>query len=481
MNRPRKQTVRFALLAVIVLATLLLGYAYVTGTGGTPAALAESRYESQDGTPVVAPGGGVTVVATDSNSVLGRETENPRSKSELVAFERNGSVLYYNDSHTRYWDVDPVPGTERTVEYVFADHLDASTCETGWNHSEYAINESLWETYAEPREGEACTRNGIERVNLDTGETTRLFAQRTPGKHSTRWHDADRINDTHRVVADIYLDRVCIVDTRTEKISWQWRANRSFSTASGGPYPKDWTHLNDVEVLPDGRLMADLRNQDQVVFLDPTQNKSNVLQEDWTLGSDDTHSTLFEQHNPDYIPASRGGPAVVVAGSENNRVLEYQRANGSWKRTWSWTDGQMQWPRDADRLANGHTLIADSNGDRVLEVDESGAIVWQSPIAFPYEVERLSTGGESVGGPSAQRAGLDSSDHGGLEGVWLDLRGVINGPTFSGIQWLLPVWMGIFDLVVLVVGLLAGISWAGVELWWRAPFSRELLPGRPWG
>jgi len=66
--------------------------------------------------------------------------------------------------------------------------------------------------------------------------------------------------------------------------------------------------------------------------------------DEWTLGSEDDYDTIYEQHNPDFIPAERGGPAVVVADSENGRVLEYQREDGDWEQSWTWEDRRLQWP-----------------------------------------------------------------------------------------------------------------------------------------
>ena len=66
--------------------------------------------------------------------------------------------------------------------------------------------------------------------------------------------------------------------------------------------------------------MADIRNQDQIVFIEPGRG---VLA-NRTLGAEVDFSTLRGQHNPDYIPESRGGPAVLVADSHNDRAVEYQ-------------------------------------------------------------------------------------------------------------------------------------------------------------
>jgi hypothetical protein len=49
-------------------------------------------------------------------------------------------------------------------------------------------------------------------------------------------------------------------------------------------------------------------------------------------------------------------------------------------------------PVDSERLPNGNTLIAETAADRVIEVDISGAIVWQFPCKFPVDVERLPNG-----------------------------------------------------------------------------------------
>jgi hypothetical protein len=463
---------------LIVLSTVTIGAAYVTAMGdqpssAPPAEVAAQRYQAGNRQPVVAPRDGITVIATDSNTWLGRLSKDPRSNAELLAFAPNGSTLYYNSTHTRYWDVDPVNKTGTTVEYLYADHLNASECpnfrsKNYWRTHEYAnsVPWNRWKEYAKPHKDTACTRNGIVRVNLRTGESTEIYSAITPGKHSTRWHDGDRINDTHYVVADIYLDRVFIVNTKTGEITWQWNARSAYPPKnSGGSYPPDWTHINDIQVLPDGRLMADLRNHDQVVFLNTTQPPQQAVIEDWTLGQQNNHSILYEQHNPDYIPRSDGGPAVLVADSENNRIVEYQRVNGSWERTWTWTDSRMQWPRDADRLPNGHTLITDSNGDRVFEIDEHGKIVWSSDTAFPYEAERLP--GDESDGPSIRSLQHSASnDVGPLEQVWLSVKGVFSGPVFSAINYVLPYWMRTVELAALVVLVGSVLCLTLARLWW---------------
>ena len=440
----------------LLFAGLVVASAFVVGTGY----LSASAATSTDGRPTfdAEPRDGITVVATDSNTWLGESGDGPRARAELVAFAPNGSVMYYDDSHTRYWDVDPVKGTKATVLSVVADHLNKSECNATT----------------------VCTRNSVREVNLSTGEVTVLYSRITPRKHSTRWHDADRVDNDSIAIADIARDRVYVLNTTNQLVEWEWDAQRDYPLSGGGPYPHDWTHVNDVEVLENGTLMASLRNQDQVVFLD----RETGLVENYTLGSENQHNVLYEQHNPDYINASNGGPAVLVADSENNRVVEYQRQNGEWTRSWKWQDARMQWPRDADRLPNGHTLIADSNGNRVFELDKQGNIVWSVDVAFPYEVERLSTGDESTGGPSATKAGLGSNEKGEsganasegnvasqqqrgvLDEVWVFVKGALPGRTANGLMYVTPVWMGGPEVLAIAFALLVVLVWIVAELYW---------------
>ena len=315
----------------------------------------------------------ITVFTTSERKVDGDRA------NFLAAVREDGSRLYYNESLRVYNDVDPVPGTNATVLYVGANRLSPKECDATT----------------------ACWLNVVEEVNLTTGEVRRVYARKTSVRHG-QWHDVDRVGEGRLLVADIARDKVFVVDLDTGLHEWTWSAREDFPLSSGGPFPRDWTHVNDVELLDDGRVMVSLRNQDRVVFVD----RQRGLQRNWTLGAEDEYGVLHEQHNPDFIPKTRGGPAVLVADSENDRVVEYHRTDGgTWREAWNWTDGRLDWPRDADRLPNGHTLVADTDGGRVLEVAENGTVVWSNEVEGAYDAERLGTGDESAGGPAADASG----------------------------------------------------------------------------
>jgi len=365
---PRQTALRvlFALLVVPPLIYLGLDVGLVAAGGGTEPA------QHPDTVPK-AELDGATVIASQSGS--------------LSVADADGAIVARTSEHDAYFDVDRVTALgSATVLYAAVDNIPRNECPLR----------------------SACVRNVVETYNLTTGETEVLLEQTIPDETAPQWHDADYIGDGEVIVADMSRDRVFIADTDTGIITWQWQAGQAFSLSSGSDNPQDWTHLNDVEMLSDGRIMVSIRNQDQVVFIDRTEG----IVDSWTLGRDRepsaTNRTLYAQHNPDYISPADGGPAVLVADSEQDRIVEFQRTGSEWERTWEYGVG-LGWPRDADRLPNGHTLVTDSHNRRVIEIDERNEIVWRANVPLPYDAERLGTGQESAGGESAARLGLPSA------------------------------------------------------------------------
>jgi len=402
------QWLRVVVLAVVLVTVLGLGHSFLTGEFG-------ARGFDPAGTDA-------TVVATIDGA----------GPSQLVAYSSDGTVTYRNRSLWIYHDVDPSPAGAQTVTYVGSHIVDESRCDAG-----------------------SCMVNVVDRVNLSTGERERVYSRVDPTRGSSQLHDVDPVNESVLLVADIdHPDRVYMVNTTTGEEVWEWRVAEAFEPESGGDYPSDWTHINDVELLPDGRVMANLRNQDQVVFVEPGEG----LQENWTLGTDDDHAVLYEQHNSDYIPESDGGPAVVVADSENNRVVEYQRRGGEWVRSWAWADERLQWPRDADRQPSGRTVVVDSHGARILSVDTNGSVAWSHP--FPdggYDVEVLDTPDESDG-PSAVRGGLESrTPTAGETSLAYRVISLVPPLVLHSLLWALPTWTTAIDAVfVLLSGAVVG-------------------------
>lgn len=92
------------------------------------------------------------------------------------------------------------------------------------------------------------------------------------------------------------------------------------------------------------------------------------------------------------------GTTTLIADAGNHRVIE---VDGTGAIVWQYgttgtpgvAGGQLTLPRDAKRLADGRTLIADSGNNRVIEVARDGSIVWTfEDLALPRSAARLPNG-----------------------------------------------------------------------------------------
>jgi len=235
----------------------------------------------------------------------------------------------------------------------------------------------------------------IEEVDDETG--AHVSVRDFPDVLDT--HDVDLINGDELIMNDMSQDgedRVLVYNLTREEIVWEyWFANHTdeFPRDAGGEFGGDWTHNNDVEEIRPGVFMVSLKNFNQIVAID-RETKEVV----WKLGEPGNDDIVNLQHNPDYLVNDAGQPTVIVSDSANDRVAEYTRENGEWNLTWVLRGGNLNEPRDADRLPNGNTLVSDRRGDRLLEVTPTGEVVWEVYAPWqPYDAERLGTVDESSG------------------------------------------------------------------------------------
>jgi hypothetical protein len=322
----------------------------------------------------------------------------------------------------------------------------------------------------------------------------------------TDTHDVDLINEDELLIANMRNynettgendDRLVVYNRTRGEFVWEWQfREHGFDPDGGGAYDDDWTHVNDVDKVGPDRYLASPRNFDQVIIVNRSTDEIEMR-----LGTDDDHGVLYEQHNPDFLVSEDGHPTVLVADSENDRVVEYERRcdgdadpmaaapdDCSWERTWELSGG-FNWPRDADRLPNGNTLVTDSLNHRVVEVTPDGTVVWEYYATWgPYETDRPSavntaaarTGG-SARGPTIADQGMAGSYEptGSANDPPVPSEGQAGGPsalfaaaglddlarTWSHVTpWAKPVWMTGWDLLLTVLALLLALGWAGTEL-----------------
>jgi hypothetical protein len=403
---PLSRTDRFRVLGAVLIAVLLVPSVYAGATYSEPTTDV-SRADAENVT-FVSEQGMAEIVDDHSGRLIAVHTD---SKARL----------WLHDEYRRYFDVDPL-GPDRVL------------------------------FTAEQRVDNGSFRRFAYVVNWRTGEQTVRFP--VPADV----HDIDYLGRGRYAVADIANDRAYVYDRSADRIVWEYDFARYFSAGEGGP-PDDWTHLNDIDAVDGGdAFLLSPRNFDRVILVD-RETKEVV----WSLGREDAYDVLYEQHNPTLL--SSDPPTVLVADSENDRVVEYRRENRSWNATWGYS-GELTWPRDADRLPNGNTLIVDSGGDRVLEVSPDREVVWSYRTRRnPYDVERLSYGDEPAGPTMAELDdGAPDGAPPGRPQSLLDaaIEGVERLYTLA--RWMVPTWMHALELTTMVGAALVGGVWASVEV-----------------
>jgi hypothetical protein len=372
---------------------------------------------------------------------------NPKKPARLVAADgdANGRVITGGEKHDANWfyDVDPLE------------------------------NGNLLVTSTNP--------DGTVVFELDPETNEAVWTERFPDLHDT--HDADLINGDQLLIANmrnnddgVSNDRVLVYDRSNDTVVWEWVFRNHYPNSTDGGFSSDWTHVNDVDKVADGEYLVSPRNFDQVILLNRSTDSI-----DYRLGSDDGRGTLFEQHNPDWLRSEDGAPTILVADSENDRVVEYERRDGEWTRTWTITG--FNWPRDADRLENGNTLVTDSLNHRVVEIAPNGTVVWEFYASWgPYDAERGPAG--SNGPTMADMNTTGSYRVSGGAGIgpasqetfsdWLNASAAntaFEGPAseFSArykhvTPFLRPVWMSSWALAALFLAVLVTLGWGLAEV-----------------
>ena len=443
MDVPRRWLLR-AFLAVVIVG-LLMSTATLT--------LAYEPTNLQAGT-ITDPANGTTAVAIQGFHFEGED--DPKKPARLVAVGPQGSVEWTYNGSARgaswFYDVDPLP-----------------------NGNLLAVNTARGKTFV---------------YELDPETKERVWTETLP---ITDTHDVDLINENELLIGnlrnssgDTSDERIYIYNRTTDRVTWEWEFEEHYppDTDVGVSNTDDWSHVNDVDEIAPGKFLVSPRNFDQVIVVD-RETKEITMR----LGADGNHTILDEQHNPTYLESENSTPTILVADSENDRVVEYARLDGSWERIWTVGTDQLNWPRDADRLPNGNTLIVDTLNQRVIEVTPRGEIVWEqfAPWA-PYDAERLAYGDEA-GGPTIRDLGVSGSYElsGGAEAragpavdtsfpTWLTLTfgdTPIEEPIvrfaerWEGVsQWIKPVWMAPWGFVSLVGAGLLGLLWGLGELFY---------------
>ena len=380
-----------------------------------PAVVSAVTY--QDPVETAKSGGVDRTTAQNVTFVAAQGTEYSDTDARVVAIQtQSKEVLWEYDKYNRYFDVDPL-GENRVL--FAAAH------------------------------GYAGTDMVAVEMNWRTGEVYRKF----PIPKDT--HDLDHLSGATYAIAEKER-RAYVYNVSTEETVWEYDFRDE--------YPSQQVHLNDIDSINNGSaFLLSPRNIDQVMLVNRSTNQT-----EWILGKEGNTEIINHQHNP--VLLDDDPVTVLVADSENDRIIEYERTDSGWNETWL-VEG-LSWPRDADRLPNGNTIIASSSGQRVLEVTPQGEVVWEFDIPKePYDIERLQLGDEPTGPTMA-----------GYEGQ-VDKETTLSGeqgPISQEIdylyelsQWIVPSWVTKAVFLPLLFAIVIALVWINTELT-RALPSRQI-------
>ena len=332
-----------------------------------------------------------TSASLDNGTLIGVQGGGPGWHQDgSVQYVRNGTVKWsITDPNGSYFGVEPLQNGSVVAAFMASGYQQCGP-------------------YSAP-----CARTGYRII--DPTPTPHIvyewsFPVRTA--KNSEVHKAVPLSNGGMLMTDMEHERIIIV--KHGQITWQWDAS-SFYNPPKDPTKRDWLHINDVNRIGPRKYLVSVRNANQLLVIQRDGNSSKILQvinKDRSSANDGSckqpgqlvpnasgavrcgnPKVLNHQHNPQWL----GNGKVLVADSDNNRVVELtHQSNGSWRPIWALYGAgglSLRWPRDADRLPNGDTLITDSLHKRVIEVNSAGDVVWSvGTKQIPYSADRLPYG-----------------------------------------------------------------------------------------
>jgi hypothetical protein len=254
------------------------------------------------------------------------------------------------------------------------------------------LGEVVWE-YRIPQELRGYTNPGFDAEALDNGNMLLGFPRygimEIDRSGNMIWsyrdtkvtHDADRLANGNTLMVfggnDTQDDaQVKEVDPQGNLV-WQWFARDHFDYA---PYDRvwesGWTHTNAATRLANGNTLISLRNFNFLVMVSPD---GQVVQ---TIGQ----GLIFSPHDPEVLEngnilvASQPPLPGYLEWPDDAEIIEAREINPATNQVvWQYGGIGSSWrgqlTRDANRLANGNTLI--TGHSKVIEVTPGGEVVWQ--------------------------------------------------------------------------------------------------------
>ena len=234
----------------------------------------------------------------------------------------------------------------------------------------------------------------------------------------TSWLVAYEPSDDHPGQVDSVIQHL---DAAGHEL-WRWTSDGlqgdSVAAVPAGGAPWDYAHLNSIQLLPGGDLLASFRHLSAVLRIATTAHDGYQPGDvEWKLGGrdgdftfvddpdhgpcaqhtatllPDGHVLVFDDGSDPFLagalcvdPADPDGPPVT---RQHSRVAEWALDTTDHTATLVWSyqpSGWYSWfMGSARRLENGDTLVGWAAETRALaqEVDPGGTLLWQLRLADP--------------------------------------------------------------------------------------------------
>jgi hypothetical protein len=167
-------------------------------------------------------------------------------------------------------------------------------------------------------------------------------------------------------------NRVILVD-RSGNIVWQYG---QFGVTGSGPNQLNVPVQNTW--LPNRHVLITDQANERIIEVDVATK--NIV---WQYGTTGVSGNGPNQlNNPNCAELLENGH-ILICDENNNRAIEVKKSSMGGKIVWQYGSGDpnnnqpVSGVAFASRLKNGHTLITDSNHNRVVEIDENKKPVWQ--------------------------------------------------------------------------------------------------------
>ncbi len=185
-------------------------------------------------------------------------------------------------------------------------------------------------------------------------------------------------------------DVIQILDPDTGAVEWEWNIFDHYTPLTW-PTPEeaqlgfsahgsDWSHSNGFDWDPTRSMFwLSVRHFDALLGISYPSGEVTTILGNRGIGGEGLFS---HQHAPEVQPDGTillwdNGNTLTpqVSAAKQFRVDE---ANATTELVWSWSEGSFD-PAvgDADRLANGNTLVCHGIQSRVIEVNQAGDKVWE--------------------------------------------------------------------------------------------------------